>query len=75
MSEYKTCALTFFDDISQLSGFGKGRLSVGAGAVKSSGKMHLEFRKKRPYERGKKRRKKGKRDPLSLLFNSTRDKD
>ncbi|MGD0979124.1 MAG: hypothetical protein ABR962_08295 [Candidatus Bathyarchaeia archaeon] len=75
MSEYKPCALTFFDDISELSNYGKRDFSVGTGAVKSCGKMHFEFRKKRPYERGKKKRKKGKRDPISLLCNGTRVKD
>jgi len=75
MSEYKPCALTFLDGTSQLSSFDKGGLSIGIGAVKSCGKMHFEFRKKRPYERGKKKRKKGKRDPLDLLFNGTRDED
>ncbi|MGA2310478.1 MAG: hypothetical protein ABSG57_13145 [Candidatus Bathyarchaeia archaeon] len=71
MSEYKPCALTSFDSIDELSNFGKRDLSVGTEAIKSCGKMHFEFRKKRPYERGKKKRKKGKRDPISLLCNGT----
>jgi hypothetical protein len=75
MSEYKPCALTSFGDFNEVSNFCKRDLSVGTGAVKSCGKMHFEFRKKRPYEKGKKKRKKGKRDPISLLCNGTRAKN
>jgi len=69
MSECKPCAFTSFDDANRLSNFGKRDLSAGAEAVKSCGKTHFEFRKKRPYETGRKKRKKGKRDPISLLCN------
>lgn len=75
MSECKPCTLTSFDDIGGLSNFGKRDLSVGTEAVKSCGKIHFEFRKKRPYERGRKKRRKGKRDPISLLCSGTRAKD
>ena len=75
MSEYKPCAFTSHDDFHELSDFGKRDLSFGTDAVKSRGKRHFEFRKKRPYERGKKKRRKGKRDPLSLLCNGARAED
>jgi hypothetical protein len=75
MSEYKPCALTSLDDFNELGDFGKRDLSVETEAVNSCGKMHFEFRKKRPYERGKKKRKKGKRDPISLICTGTRAKD
>ena len=75
MSEYKPCAFTSLDDFHELSNFGKRDISFGTEAVKSCGKTHFEFRKKRPYERGKKKRRKGKRDPISLVCNGARAND
>ncbi|HVP16589.1 MAG TPA: hypothetical protein VMT42_04410 [candidate division Zixibacteria bacterium] len=71
MSEYKPCALAFFEKVDESGSFGRRNLSVGTEAVKGCEKTHFEFRKKRPYERGKKKRKKGKRDPVSLLWKGT----
>jgi len=75
MSEYKPCACISFDEFYELGDFGKHDLSFGTGVVKSCGKSHFEFRKKRPYERGRKKRRKGKRDPISLLCNGARAKN
>jgi hypothetical protein len=71
MCEYKPCALAFLENIDGSGGLGKRRLSVGTEAVNCCEKTHFESRKKRPFERGKKKRRKGKRDPLSLLWKST----
>ena len=71
MSEYKPYARAIFESIDESGSFGMHYLSVGIEAFVDCERMHLEFRKKRPYERGKKKRKKGKRDPIRLLWKST----
>lgn len=73
MSEYTPCALALFEDIDESVSFGRRNLSVGTEAFKGWEKTHFEFRKKRPYERGKKKRKKGKRGPISLLWKGAED--
>jgi hypothetical protein len=66
MSEYKPYACASFENVDETNSFDRSNLSVGTEAYKSYEKPHFEFRKRRPYEKGKKKRKKGKRDPLGL---------
>jgi len=70
MSEYKPYACASFENVEEASGFGKSNLSIETEAFKSYEKPLFEFRKKRPYEKGKKKRKKGKRYPLGVVWKS-----
>ena len=49
--------------------------AVTAGAIESYEDMYFENRKKRPQERGRKKRRKGKWDPLDRLWNSANSKN
>jgi hypothetical protein len=51
------------------SGFSNCSLSMGTWAVESWKDMYFESRKKRPQDRGKKKRRKGKRIPTDLVWN------
>jgi hypothetical protein len=44
-------------------------LPIEIKALESCEEMYFENRKKRPQERGKKKRKKGKRNPIGLVWN------
>jgi hypothetical protein len=44
---------------------------MGTKGIESCNRMHFENRKRRPQERGKKKRKKEKRSPLGLIWNSS----
>ncbi len=49
--------------------------AVMAVAIESYEDMYLENRKKRPQERGRKKRRKGKWNPIDRLWNSANPKD
>jgi hypothetical protein len=70
MSENKLCATTCSDNMSKSSDFSNCSLSIGTWAAKSWRDVYFESRKKRPQEKGRKKRKKGKRNPPDLLWNS-----
>lgn len=67
MPEDKSSALAFADNMCKSSDFNC-TTPVEAWVVMSRKEVCFEGRKKRPQERGRKKRKKGNRNPSELFF-------
>ena len=75
MFEHKPDAFIWNNSMNESNTFGKCNLSIGAIAIESCKETHFENRKRRPHERGKKKPKKGTRNPTELLWNGLQAKN